>query len=42
MPTLSDEQRLHFYQVPTYNMIGVWGTWSDADISDTGKAERMK
>ena len=41
MAKLSDEQRLHFYEVLAHNLT-VRGIWSDERISDAEKVERLK
>jgi hypothetical protein len=43
MAKLTDEQRLHFYEVLAHNLtVGIRGVWSDESISDAEKVERMK
>ena len=43
MNILSDEQRLHFYELFAHNMtIVIRGFWSDAEIDDSEKVELMK
>jgi hypothetical protein len=43
MKTLSDEQKLHFYELFAHNMtVGIRGIWSEADIGDSEKVELMK
>jgi hypothetical protein len=40
---LSEEQRLHFYEVLAHNLtVAVRGVWSDSETSDAEKVERMK
>src|SRR5262245_37981913 len=40
---LSDEQRLHFYEVLAHNLtVGIRGIWSDESIGDAEKVEQMK
>jgi len=40
---LSDEQRLHFYEMLAHNLtVGIRGIWSDERIDDTEKVDRMK
>jgi hypothetical protein len=43
MAKLSDEQRLHFYEVLAHNLtVAIRGIWSDERVSDAEKVERMK
>jgi hypothetical protein len=43
MAKLSDEQRLHFYEVLAHNLtVAVRGIWSDEQIDDPEKVDRMK
>jgi hypothetical protein len=43
METLSDEKKLHFYELFAHNMtVVIRGLWSDEDIGDSEKVERMK
>src|SRR5262245_43513166 len=43
MAKLSDEQRLHFYEVLAHNLtVAIRGIWSAERISDAEKVERMK
>ena len=43
MAKLSEEQRLHFYEVLAYNLtVAVRGVWSDNALTDAEKVERMK
>jgi hypothetical protein len=43
MAKLSDEQRLHFYEVLAHNLtVGIRGIWSDEQIDDGEKVDRMK
>jgi hypothetical protein len=43
MGKLSDEQRLHYYEVLAQNLtIAIRGIWSDQQISDAEKVDRMK
>lgn len=43
MAKLSDEQRLHFYEVLAHNLtVAIRGIWSDESIGDAEKVERMK
>src|SRR5947207_1955787 len=43
MGKLSDEQRLHYYEVLAHNLtVAVRGIWSDEQINDAEKDERMK
>jgi hypothetical protein len=43
MGKLSEEQRLHFYEVLAHNLtVAVRGVWSDAALADSEKVERMK
>lgn len=43
MAKLSDEQRLHFYEVLAHNLtVTIRGIWSDESASDAEKIERMK
>jgi GrpB-like predicted nucleotidyltransferase (UPF0157 family) len=40
---LSDEQRLHYYEVLAHNLtIAIRGVWADSEIDDAEKVERMK
>ena len=43
MAKLSEEQRLHFYEVLAHNLtVAIRGVWSDQTITDGEKVERMK
>ncbi|QEG31692.1 hypothetical protein GobsT_65360 [Gemmata obscuriglobus] len=43
MGELTEEQRLHYYEVLAHNLtVAVRGIWSDERISDTEKVDRMK
>jgi hypothetical protein len=43
MAKLSEKQRLHFYEVLAHNLtVGVRGIWSDEQIDDPEKVDRMK
>ncbi len=43
MAKLSDEQRLHFYEVLAHNLtVAIRGIWSDERITDAEKVGRMK
>lgn len=43
MMKLSEEQRLHFYELLAHNLtISIRGIWSDESVSDAVKIERMK
>jgi hypothetical protein len=43
MKQLSDDQRLHFYEVLAHNLtVGIRGIWSDEKIDDAEKVDRMK
>jgi hypothetical protein len=43
MGKLSDEQRLHYYEVLAHNLtIAIRGIWSDEQIDDAEKVDRMK
>ncbi|HEY7426089.1 MAG TPA: hypothetical protein VH682_17800 [Gemmataceae bacterium] len=43
MKTLTEEQRLHFYEVLAHNLtVAIRGVWSDRSIDDTEKVERIK
>jgi hypothetical protein len=43
MAKLSDEQRLHFYEVLAHNLtVAIRGIWSDERTSDAEKVGRMK
>ena len=40
---LNAEQRLHFYEVFAHNLtIAVRSIWSDGEVSDTDKVERLR
>jgi hypothetical protein len=40
---LSEEQRLHYYEVLAHNLtVSIRGIWSDEQIGDTEKVDRMK
>jgi hypothetical protein len=40
---LSDEQRLHYYEVLAHNLtVAIRGIWSDEQIDDAEKVDRMK
>ena len=40
---LTDEQRLHFYELLAHNLtVAIRGVWSDVSISDAEKVERIK
>ncbi len=41
--SLSDEERLHFYELLSHNLtVSIRGIWIDENISDTEKVERIK
>jgi hypothetical protein len=43
MAVLTEEQRLHFYEVLAHNLtVAIRGVWSDASIDNVEKVERMK
>ena len=43
MARLSEEQRLHFYEVLAHNLtVAIRGVWSDSSITDTEKVDRIK
>jgi hypothetical protein len=43
MAKLSDEQRLHFYEVLAHNLtVAVRGIWSDESIDNAEKIDRIK
>src|SRR5437763_16435975 len=43
MEKLTDEQRLHFYEVLAHNLtVAIRGIWSDEQIDDAEKVDRMK
>jgi hypothetical protein len=43
MEALSDEQKLHFYELFAHNMtVGIREIWYDTNINDSEKVERMK
>jgi hypothetical protein len=43
MRTLSDEQKLHFYELFAHNMtVAIRGFWSETKICNSEKVERMK
>jgi hypothetical protein len=43
MKVLTEEQRLHFYEVLAHNLtVAIRGVWSDASISDAEKIELIK
>jgi len=43
MAELSQEDRLHFYEVLAHNLtVAIRGVWSDESISDAEKVDRMK
>ncbi len=43
MAMLSDEQRLHFYEVLAHNLtVSIRGIWSDEQLDDAEKVDRMK
>lgn len=43
MAKVSDEQRLHFYEVLAHNLtVAIRGIWSDERITDAEKVERIK
>jgi hypothetical protein len=40
---LSEEQRLHFYELLAHNLtVAIRGVWSDVSLHDAEKVERMK
>ena len=43
MAVLTEEQRLHFYEVLAHNLtVAIRGVWSDTSLGDVEKVERMK
>jgi hypothetical protein len=43
MGKLTEEQRPHYYEVLAHNLtVGMRGIWSDEQISDAEKVDRMK
>jgi hypothetical protein len=43
MAVLTEEQRLHFYEVLAHNLtVAIRGVWSDEHLSDAEKVERIK
>ncbi len=43
MALLTEDQRLHFYEVLAHNLtVAIRGVWSDESISDAEKVERIK
>jgi hypothetical protein len=43
MGKLTEEERLHYYEVLAHNLtVAVRGIWSDEQISDAEKVDRMK
>lgn len=43
MNALSDEQKLHFYELFAHNMtVGIRGIWSETETGDSEKVELMK
>jgi hypothetical protein len=43
MAVLTEEQRLHFYEVLAHNLtVAIRGVWSDGSLADAEKVERIK